>query len=95
MTRRVKPSKPPSRLVPAILGLAIAALGFATLMIRLEVTREGYRLSSLSEEIARLEDRNRTLKLTAAELSSYQRLRALAPQFHLAPPARGQVVMIP
>jgi len=95
MTRRVKPSRPPSRLVPAVLGFAIAAVGFATLMIRLEVTREGYRLSALSADIARLEDQNRTLKLKAAELSSHQRLRALAPQFHLAPPGRGQVLMIP
>jgi cell division protein FtsL len=95
MSARVKPTRPPSRLAPAVLGALIAMVGFATLMIRLEVTREGYRLSALHEEIAKLQDENRELRLTAAQLSSHQRLRALAPQFHLAQPGRGQVVMLP
>jgi cell division protein FtsL len=95
MNRRLRPTKPPSKLVPAVLMIAIAILGFATLMIRLEITREGYRLSALNEEIAHLEDENRTLRLKAAQLSSHERLRALAANYHLAPPARGQVVMVP
>jgi hypothetical protein len=49
----------------------------------------------LHDEIARLQDENRGLRLTAAQLSSHDRLRALAPQYHLAPPGRGQVVMLP
>ena len=61
-------------------------VGFATLMIRLEVTQEGYRLSKLHDDIAKLEDENRGLRLTAAQLSSHDRLRALAPKYHLAPP---------
>ena len=44
---RVRPSRPPSRLLQAILGVGVIALGFATLMVRLEVTQEGYRLSAL------------------------------------------------
>jgi len=95
MNRRVRPTKPPSKLVPAILMIAIAIVGFATLMVRLEITREGYRLSALNQEIVRLADQNRTLELRAAELSSHERLRSLAPNYHLAPPARGQVVMVP
>ncbi len=95
MNRRMRPSNPPSRLAPAMLMIAIAILGFATLMIRLETTREGYRLSALKGEIAHLEDENRTLRLKAAELSSHERLRALAANYHLAPPQRGQVVMVP
>jgi cell division protein FtsL len=82
-------------LVPALLGIMIVLVGFATLMVRLEVTREGYRLPALHDEISRLQDENRALRLTAAELSSHDRLRALAPQYHLAPPGRGQVVMLP
>jgi cell division protein FtsL len=93
--RRVKPTRAPSRLMPAMLGIAIAALGFATLMIRLEVIREGYRIAALSEEIARLQDQNRTLRLDQAQLSSHARLRSLAPQFQLAPPTPRQVVMMP
>jgi cell division protein FtsL len=92
--RRVKPTCRPSRIVPTILGVLIAIVGFATLMIRLEMTQEGYRLSALHEEIAKLQDENRELRLTAAQLSSHDRLRALAPKYHLAPPARGQVVML-
>lgn len=95
MSARIKPARRPSRAVPAVLGALIAVVGFATLMIRLEVTREGYRLPALHDEIARLQDENRELRLTAAQLSSHDRLRALAPQYHLAPPGRGQVVMLP
>lgn len=93
--RRSTPSRPPSRLLSAILVLAIAALGFAMLMIRLEVTQEGYRLSGLRSEISKLREENRRLRLKTAELSSRDRLRRLAPHYHLAPPAPGQVVMLP
>ncbi|MGH7925423.1 MAG: hypothetical protein ACREQH_12625 [Candidatus Binatus sp.] len=95
MSARVKPTRRPSKVVPAMLGVLIAMVGFATLMIRLELTREGYRLSALHEEIAKLQDENRRLRLTAAQLSSQDRLRALAPKYHLAAPGRGQVVMLP
>ena len=95
MNRRIRPTKPPSKLVPAILMISIAILGFATLMIRLETTREGYRLSALNGEIAQLEDQNRTLRLKTAQFSSHERLRSLAANYHLAPPAHGQVVMVP
>ena len=95
MNRRARPANPPSPIVAGILIVAVAALGFTTLMIRLEATREGYRLSALREENAKLEDQNRTLRLKSAELASHDRLRALAPRYHLGPPANGQVVMIP
>lgn len=65
------------------------------LIVRLEVTHEGYRLSELREEIARLQDENRDLRLSAAQLGSHDRLRALAPKYGLAPAGRGQVVMLP
>ena len=38
MKRRVRPAAPPSKIVPALLASAIVAAGFATLMVRLEVT---------------------------------------------------------
>jgi len=95
MSTRVKPTRRPSKVAPAVLGALIAIVGFATLMTRLEATHEGLRLSALRDEIAKLEDQNRELRLTAAQLSSHDRLRALAPQYHLAPPGRGQVVMLP
>jgi len=95
VSARVKPTRRPSKAVPAVLGALIAIVGFATLMTRLEATHEGLRISALHDEIAKLQDENRALRLTAAQLSSHQRLRALAPQYHLAPPGRGRVVMLP
>jgi hypothetical protein len=43
----------------------------------------------------KLEDENRRLRLTAAQLSSHDRLRALASRYHLEPARNGQVVMVP
>jgi cell division protein FtsL len=93
--KRKSPVKRRSRLIPALLGAAIVVVGFATLMMRLEVTQEGYRLSTVRVDIATLEDQNRRLRLTAAQLSSHERLRALAPRYHLEPPRSGQVVIVP
>src|SRR5580693_2684093 len=93
--RRPSPVRKRSRLKPALLVAAIIVIGFATLLMRLEVTQEGYRLSSVRLDIARLEDQNRRLRLTAAQLSSHDRLRALAPRYHLEPPRNGQVVIVP
>ena len=93
--QRKSPVYKRSRLVPALLGCAIIVVGFATLLMRLEVTQEGYRLSAVRLDIARLEDQNRRLRLTAAQLSSHDRLRALAPKYHLVPPRNGQVVVVP
>jgi len=84
-----------SKLVPATLVIALVLVGFATLLTRLEVTEEGYRLSAVRTDIVKLEDQNRALRLTAAQLSSHDRLRALAAKYHLEPPRNGQVVMIP
>ena len=95
MNQRIRPIKAPSKLVPAILLIGIAMLGFTTLMTRLEATREGYRLSALNDEIAHLDDQNRSLRLKVAELSSHKRLRSRAAGFHLGPPAPGQVVLVP
>jgi cell division protein FtsL len=95
MERRIKPTRSSSKLIAAMLGFAIVAAGFAILMVRLDVTQEGYRLSALRAEVAGLEKENRRLKVEAAELSSRQRLRALAAKYHLAPPAPGQVVTLP
>jgi|HubBroStandDraft_1064217.scaffolds.fasta_scaffold725167_1 cell division protein FtsL len=93
--KRKSPVNQRSRLIPALLGAAIVVVGFATLMMRLEVTQEGYRLSAVRVDIATLEDQNRRLRLTAAQLASHERLRALAPKYHLEPPRSGQVVIVP
>ena len=69
-------------------------VGYALLMVRLEVTQEGYRLSTLRLEVEALQRENQRLRLEAAELNSDQRLRLLAPRYGLRPPAPGQVVMM-
>ena len=92
---RIKPSRPPSRFLQAILAVGVITLGFATLMVRLEVTQEGYRLSTLGSDNLKLEEDNRNLRLGVAEVASHERLRALAPKFNLGPPAPGQVVTLP
>jgi cell division protein FtsL len=93
--RRVKPAQQPHRLLQALLGVALVAVIFATLMARLALMREGYRLSALRAQIAELNENNRSLRLKAAELASHDRLRALAVKYRMTPPARGQVVVVP
>src|ERR1700683_3228251 len=93
--RRPSPVRKRSRRKPALLVAAIIVAGFATLLMRLEVTQEGYRLSTVRLEIVKLEDENRRLRVTGAQLSSHERLRALAPKYGLVPARSGQVVMIP
>jgi cell division protein FtsL len=95
LRRRAKPVARPSKLPVAILGIALVAVGFATLMVRLEVTQEGYRLSALRSERRTLEEQNRRLRLEVAQLSARDRLRALAVRMGLGPPPAGHVVMIP
>jgi cell division protein FtsL len=94
LSRRAKPSARPWRLIPALLGMAVVVLGFAMLMMRLEGIQEGYRLSALRLEVRTLEQENQRLRLEAAQLSSHDRLRALAPKYRLRPPDAGQVVMM-
>jgi cell division protein FtsL len=69
-------------------------MGYALLMVRLEVTQEGYRLSALTLEIEELQRENQRLRLEAAVLGSDQRLRSLSRRYGLRPPAPGQVVMM-
>jgi cell division protein FtsL len=92
--RHSQSSAKPSRLLPILLASAAVLLGFVLLMVRLEVIQEGYHLSALRIEIEKLQQENQRLRLEAAELSSYQRLRSLAPKYGLRPPAPGQVVMM-
>lgn len=93
--RRPSPVYRRSNLVAAILALLSVAVGFFTLLVRLEVIEEGYRLSALRVDIARLEQQNRALRVAAARLNTPERLRALAHKYGLEPPHNGQVVTMP
>jgi len=93
--RKVKPAHQPHRLLQVMFGVAVVAIGFATLMVRLAVMGEGYRLSALRSERIALDETNRTLRLRVAQLTAPARLRALATKYRLVPPAQGQVVVVP
>lgn len=95
LTARSKPVSKPSKAVPALLTVAIIVAGFSTLMIRLEVTQEGYQLSALDTESRQLQESNRRLKLEVAQLSSHERLRALALKAGMGPSSSSQVVILP
>jgi cell division protein FtsL len=95
LKRRPQPVAKPSKLLPALLGVGLAVVAFVTLMIRLEVTQEGYRLSELRVENRDLAEHNRKLKLEVAELTSHQRLRGIATKDGLGPPPVGHVVVLP
>ncbi len=92
MKRRPKLSAKTAKLLPALLAAAAVTVGFAMLMVRLEVIQEGYRLSALRLEVEKLQQETQRLRLESAELSSYKRLRSLAPKYGLRPPAPGQIV---
>jgi cell division protein FtsL len=94
MSPRLQPSSPPSKVAPILLIAALAVVGFVIVLVRLEITREGYRIAELRREIAQLENDGQRLKLEFAQLSSHARLRELAPRYGLRPVTRGQVVMV-
>jgi cell division protein FtsL len=78
-----------------LLTLALVTLAFATLMVRLDVTQEGYRISGLRVEMRALDLENQRLRLEAAQLSSRRRLRTLAVKYGLSAPGRGRLVTMP
>jgi cell division protein FtsL len=95
LNRRAAKAVKRSRALPLALWVMVILAGFGALMVRLEITQEGYRLSALRGERRQLEERNRELRLEVAQLSSHERLRAIAARDGLGPPARGHVVMVP
>ncbi|MGH7948496.1 MAG: cell division protein FtsL [Candidatus Binataceae bacterium] len=94
MSSRPQPSHRPSKLLATFLVVALAAVGFATVLVRLEITREGYRIAELRREISRLENEGQRLKLEYAQLSAHSRLREAAQRYGLRPATRGQVVTV-
>ena len=93
MKRKAKPGAL-ARLTTYALALAIVVAGFAMLMVRLEVTQEGYRLSALKFQVRQFDDENQRLRLQEAELKSHQRLRLLAARYGMGLPAPGRVMVV-
>ena len=53
----------------------------------------GYKVEAQRQQLQRLEEQNRDLRLTEAQLASPARIDTLARQLGLTPPRPGQVVM--
>ncbi|MSP37866.1 MAG: cell division protein FtsL [Deltaproteobacteria bacterium] len=79
-----------------ILGVSLIGVVLAHVWLRLQVVRMGYVLSTSSKLQTRLEQENRELKFELATLNSPDKLEALARQrLGLAPPEKGQVIVLP
>ncbi len=83
-----------SKLPEALAAACVLILCFAILLLRLEVLREGYRLSELRQRMAKLQEQNRELRLEVARLSSQERLRALASRYEMRPPNPEQIIEV-
>jgi cell division protein FtsL len=90
-------SAPPVKI--AVVGLAIAAglvmmLGIAHVNRRQEVIHLGYELSTATEELTRLQEENRRLRLEKAALTNPERIRRLAESLGMSHPGSTQIRVV-
>ena len=80
----------------ALLAVTLLGVVLAHVWLRLQVVHMGYVLSTASRLQNRLEQENRELRVEWATLTSADRLEAMArKRLGLAPPEKGQVVLLP
>ena len=83
-------------LLLALLTVCLIGAVLVHVWLRLQVVQVGYVLSTTSKLQNRLEQENRELKLELATMISPDRLEALArKRLRLAPPEKGQVIVLP
>lgn len=83
-------------LLLALLALCLIGAVWVHVWLRLQVVHFGYVLSTTSKLQNRLEQENRELKIELATLTSPERLEAQArKRLGLAPPEKGQVIILP
>jgi cell division protein FtsL len=83
-------------LVVFVLALILVLALLAHVWLRLQVVHMGYALSSTAKLQAQLEQEQRELKVELTTLTSPDRLEAMARQrLGLAPPEKGQVIVLP
>lgn len=83
-------------LLLALLAVCLIGAVLVHVWLRLQVVHVGYVLSTTSKLQSRLEQENRELKLELATMISPDRLEALArKRLKLAPPEKGQVIVLP
>ncbi len=83
----------------AVVGMAIAAaivmiLGIAHVNRRQQVIHIGYELSRATEELTRLQDNNRRLRLEKSALTNPERIRRLAESLGMSQPGSSQIRVI-
>jgi cell division protein FtsL len=79
-----------------LLLLCLVAVTLIHVWLRLQVVHMGYVLSTTSKLQNRLEQEQRELQLELATLMSPDRLEAMArKRLGLAPPEKGQVIVLP
>ena len=80
----------------AVSALCLVGVTLLHVWLRLQVVHMGYVLSTTSKLQNQLEQENRELKVELASLTSPDRLEAMArKRLGLAPPEKGQVVILP
>ena len=83
-------------LIFAVAALCLVGVTLLHVWLRLQVVHMGYLLSTTSKLQNQLEQENRELKVELATLTSPDRLEAMArKRLGLAPPEKGQVVILP
>jgi cell division protein FtsL len=78
------------------LTLTLVVLALLYVWLRLQVVHMGYVLATTTKLQNQLEQENRELKVEMATLTSPERLQAMARRrLGLAPPQKGQVIVLP
>lgn len=79
-----------------LLAFVLVIVALAHVWLRLQVVQMGYVLSTTSKLQNQLEQEQRELKVELATLMSADRLEAMArKRLGLAPPEKGQVIVLP
>ena len=80
----------------ALLALCLVGVALLHVWLRLQVVHMGYVLSTTSKLQNQLEQESRELTVELATLTSPDRLEAMArKRLGLAPPEKGQVIVLP
>ncbi len=94
-----RPVKRPRRTHPVARGLVVLALLGVPLVghvwLQTQAAEDGYRLRTLRQEVARLEQEREQLRTQVAALRAPDRLERVALQLGLQPPTAQQLAAVP
>jgi cell division protein FtsL len=94
--RAIRKPQRPHNVAVVLLSFVLVGVALAHVWLRLQVVQMGYELSTASKLQNQLEQEQRELKVELATLMSPDRLEALARRrLGLAPPEKGQVIILP